>query len=82
MQTIIKRTVWVRSSSIDKSKHISSTIDINNIVKGTRKRKDFNYDDTLFNGRVTKPVQMKKARGSHNLLEKRLKNVISYAKKL
>jgi hypothetical protein len=78
MVQINKVTEWVRSKPIDKKKEIVGAIDTSNVVKGTRRRKDFDYNETLFNGRIHKPVQRSKlnARGSHNQLEQRLKNAV------
>ncbi len=81
MHTVTK-TVWVRSTPVDERKQINGEIDTSNVVRGTRARKDFNYADSLFTSRVTKPVQMKKSRGSHNILEQRLKKANAYAKNL
>ncbi len=81
MQQVTK-TIWTRSTPVDARKQINGEIDTSNIVKGTRTRKDFNYDDAKFTNRVTKPVQMKKTRKSHNILEQRLKKAVAYAKKL
>ena len=78
----VVRTEWVRSTPVNKKTQINGSVDAKNIVKGTRKRTDFNYADTLFNGRVTKPTKLSKSRTSQNNLEKRLKKAVSYSKNL
>ncbi len=78
----VVRTEWVRSTPVNTSTQINGAIDSKNIVKGTRKRTDYNYADTLFNGRVNKPTQLSKSRVSQNNLEKRLKKAAQYSKNL
>jgi hypothetical protein len=78
----VVRTEWIRSTPVNKSTQINGAIDAKNIVKGTRKRKDYNYADTLFNSRVNKPTKLSKLRASQNNLEKRLKKAAQYSKNL
>ncbi len=81
MHTVTK-TVWVRSTPVNERKQINGEIDTSNVVRGTRARKDYNYHDIITNAKISKPVQMKKSRKSHNILEQRLKKAKAYTKKL
>jgi hypothetical protein len=76
----VVRTEWVRSTPVNKSTQINGAIDAKNIIKGTRKRSDFNYSESNINSRVNKPTRLSKSRASQNILEKRLRKAVQYTK--
>jgi hypothetical protein len=76
MVQINKVTEWVRSKPIDKKKEIFGEIDSNNIVKGTRRRNDFNYNafEALAPNKIENAHRFR-PRKSHNVLEQRMKKL-------